>query len=316
MSFERIQDRARGRWRGILGALGVQSSCLNGKHGPCPFCGEGKDRFRFDDKGGNGTWICTHCQAGNGVDFVMRFLKVEFADARLAIEQHIGSAKVVLPKVEARDDVQRDRMAALWGRAQPLDGEDIASRYMRARGIEMASWSPQLRWLPDLPYFDDAGKSTLYPAMLAKFAAPDGSSAILHRTYLAEPGVKADLPSARMLMPGKVPSGGAVRLAPPSETMGIAEGIETALSAALIFQIPVWSALTAGAVIKWMPPAETLSVIIFGENDANFTGQHAAYSLAYRLKTEAKTKHLHVEVRVPDAEGCDWNDVRQVQRAA
>ena len=28
------------------------------KAGPCPLCAEGKDRFRFDDREGKGTWIC------------------------------------------------------------------------------------------------------------------------------------------------------------------------------------------------------------------------------------------------------------------
>lgn len=313
MVFERIQDRTRGRWRGILSGLGVETRFLTGKHTGCPLCNQGKDRYRFDDKGGDGTWICNACGSGNGVDFVMRLRGVEFADAKTIIEQHIGSAPVIVPKAEGRDDVHREKMAALWSRAEPLTGEDIASRYLRSRGIEMAAWPKYLRWLPDLPYYDDAGASVLHPAMLAKYAAPDGKSGILHRTYLAEPGVKADVPKPRMLMPGKVPAGGAVRLAAAAETMGIAEGIETALSASLLFGIPVWSALTAGAVIKWEPPPEAKCVLIFGEHDRNFAGQHAAYSLAYRLKNDAKTKHLAVEVKVPDLDGADWNDVHVAQ---
>src|SRR5690348_13963485 len=55
-------DRARGRWREILPCLGVETRYLTNKHGPCPLCG-GKDRFRFDDKNGDGTYYCNQCGA-------------------------------------------------------------------------------------------------------------------------------------------------------------------------------------------------------------------------------------------------------------
>ena len=45
------------RWAGGAGSspsLGVPAKALTNRHGPCPICG-GKDRFRFDDKGGRGT---------------------------------------------------------------------------------------------------------------------------------------------------------------------------------------------------------------------------------------------------------------------
>lgn len=41
----------------------------NGRHGPCPKCG-GKDRFRLDDLDGRGTWICSQCGNGDGLDLV------------------------------------------------------------------------------------------------------------------------------------------------------------------------------------------------------------------------------------------------------
>lgn len=88
-------------------------------------------------------------------------------------------------------------------------------------------------------------------------------------------------------------------------TMGIAEGIETALSAQLLFSVPVWAAISAGALLKWKPPEEAKGIIVFADRDESFAGQNAAYSLAYRLKTEG----FSVEVRMPDAEeGRDWND--------
>ncbi|EGO0679184.1 hypothetical protein ITK59_004563, partial [Salmonella enterica] len=56
--------RAAGQWGNILKRLGITVPA-GGQHGPCPVCG-GKDRFRFDDKNGRGTWFCNQCGHGDG----------------------------------------------------------------------------------------------------------------------------------------------------------------------------------------------------------------------------------------------------------
>ena len=58
--LERAYIDTQHRWLAILPALGVPSHFLRNKHGPCPVCG-GKDRFRFDDKDGKGTFFCNGC---------------------------------------------------------------------------------------------------------------------------------------------------------------------------------------------------------------------------------------------------------------
>jgi hypothetical protein len=123
-----------------------------------------------------------------------------------------------------------------------------------------------------------------------------------------------------MLMPGKVPEGGAVRLGEAAATMGIAEGLETAMSAAMIHRVPVWAALTAGAMIRWLPPKICENVLIFGDIDASFAGQNAAYLLATRLRNlwrdGERTQRYQVEVRFTlfhdnGSSRSDWNDVVQ-----
>jgi putative DNA primase/helicase len=139
--------------------------------------------------------------------------------------------------------------------------------------------------------------------MLAKVTDPAGKPVMIHRTYLTATGTKALVEKVRMFCAGKVPPGSAVRLAPAAPTMGVAEGIETALAAAKLFNIPTWAALNDGGVEKLEPPAGTESLIIFGDNDANGAGQRAAYALAARLAPK-----MQVEVRIPDQSGADWND--------
>jgi putative DNA primase/helicase len=52
------------------------------------------------------------------------------------------------------------------------------------------------------------------------------------------------------------------------------------------------------------PPAGVRRLVIFGDNDASFAGQKAAYALAHRLHRE-----LPVDVRIPPDAGTDWLDV-------
>jgi putative DNA primase/helicase len=308
-----IKQRATGRWKGILLQLGFPQKQLSGKHCPCPICGGGEDRFRFDDREGRGTFICSKCGAGNGVDLVMGWKRIEFTDAAKLIEGVIGEARAELPRPVRDDAAARREMTLLWTRARPLDGLDLASRYLRSRGLTLAALPLSLRIVDALHYSDGDDKRE-FPAMLAKFVAPDNSAAILHRTWLAEPGVKADVLKPRKMMPGSIPPGGAVRLAPAEARMGVAEGIETALAAEQMHDMPVWATTSAGALGKWTPPPEAKEIVVFADSDASFTGQTYAYGLANRLKAAG----LKVEVALPtfrdDGKSLDWNDALKAEQ--
>lgn len=308
MSFVSIHDRAIGKWRWMLPHLGIDKSFLSGKHGPCPICREGKDRFRFTDRGGHGMWICNQCGAGNGIDLVMRVRGLTFIEAKREVEPLLNDARVEAPNVNRRIDATR--YVEQWRSGQRLDEDNLAGLYLQHRGLQITPW-PALRYLPKATYWhDDRKTKTEHPALAALYAGPDRQSVTVHFTYLDDEGRKADLPKVRKLAPAPIPRGGAVRLMPSAETMGIAEGIETALAAHQLHDVPVWAALSAGGLIKWQPPEHCRHVIVFGDHDPNFTGQSAAYSLAHRLSLEG----YGVEVRVPDLAG-DWNDVLMMEAA-
>lgn len=316
MQREPIWDRARGRWPGILAALGVPAKSLRNKHGPCPVCG-GKDRFRFDDKAGNGTFICSHCGAGNGVKLVQLLKRCEFKEAAREIEKHIGDAPIMPTSSGQRQDDQkrRDEMSALWKRAVPITLDDAAGRYLNRR-VGLSSFPLALRQVADERYAEAGQRPTWHPAMIARVDPSDqarvaGERAAIHRTYLNTDGGKADVASPRKMM-GAMPTGAAVRLMPHENILGIAEGIETALSASLLFNVPVWAALTADLLQAWEPPAGVETVMVFGDTDVSMTGQAAAYALGRRLKV----KGLTAIVELPQRWGSDWNDVLIERRRA
>jgi putative DNA primase/helicase len=309
MLLRDIHDDARGRWRSILPALGVPARFLVDQHGPCPCCG-GRDRFRFDDQEGKGTFFCNGCGAGTGIDLVMKINKIDFREASRRVRGLCGSAPIEIRKASHREG-RGNISAAIWGASHPLTGFDVASRYLRNRGIRLTSFPAMLRFHPAALYTHADKSKSRHPALVAKFVSADAQASTIHMTFLTPEGQKADLDPCRKLAPGSIPLGGAVRLSNSAETMGIAEGIETALSASVLFELPVWSALTSGAMTRWEPPQHVRHVLIFADNDASFTGQSAAYQLAHRLKAEGKI----VEVRLPDIIDTDWNDLIDCQSA-
>ena len=112
-----------------------------------------------------------------------------------------------------------------------------------------------------------------------------------------------------MLAPGPRPDGGAVRLMQIDERkiLGVAEGIETSLSASILFGVPCWSALNAGGLSVWHVPPDISEVLIFADNDQNTTGQRFADVLRRRCEAAGKK----VTVHLPEKNGEDWNDVHQ-----
>ena len=299
-----IHDEMCNRWASLLPMLGVSAKYLDGKHGPCPICEEGRDRFRFDNKSGKRTWICSKCVSVTGIDLVMRVHAIEFGEA-------VKRVRALLPETvvaASRNDNVHNltyRGQSLWQRAAPLTGLDPASRFLSKRGLDLDVWPTQLRYLPQATHWSADKVRTRHPAMIAQFVGPNPTDKTYHLTYLTETGDKAQVDKVRKMYPGPIPKGGAVRLAASGPVLGIAEGIETALSASKLFDVPVWASLNAGSLMKFEPPETVAKVMVFGDNDSSMTGQHAAYALAYRLKSGG----WDVEVHLPDSLDMDWNDL-------
>lgn len=296
-----VRDVARGKWRSILVALGFDDKVLDGKHHPCPHCG-GVDRFRFDDKGGNGTSYCSNCGASDGIGLLMKVKDCDFRAAALLVEQEAGFVKASSYPAARTDEAKVKSLRRLWKETRPVTHGDPVSLYLRGRGIHLSQYPQSLRYHPELPYRDGDQVIGKFPAMVALVTGPDGAGVTLHRTYL-DGGRKAPVPSPKKLMPGLPLSGAAIRLSVACPCVGIAEGIETSLAASIQFSMPVWSCVSANGVESFIPPKGIEKVVVFGDQDESFTGQAAAYALAKRLVSGG----IQVEVRFPEAG--DWADV-------
>jgi len=297
MNIDRIKAESKGRWISILEAFNINVGI--GKHQQCPVCG-GKDRFRFDNKDGEGTWFCNGCdpQAGDGFRLVENFFGIDFVEAAKKVGAVIGvsnndpekpSVPMVDPKIA---------LTQLWTASTPFSPNDPVGRYLRSRKINLA---PQnVRYCKEC-YESETKKR--YPTMIARIHNKDGKPISLHRTYLA------DVPTKRKMMPPTEPlAGGAIRLNMPTdpmfedETLGVAEGIETSLSVSQLFQISCWATLSTSGMVAFEPPEGIRIITVFGDNDSNFAGQKAAYTLANKLFIRG------LVVQVMFTEHGDFND--------
>lgn len=296
-----VRQIARGRWRSILTVLGMDERALSGRHCPCPMCG-GRDRFRFDDKDGRGTFYCSGCGAGDGVALAMGITGLSFRDVAAEVERIAGTVRPTQAKAERSDEDKLNALRRAFRESRPIEREDEACRYLAGRGLALYDLPENVRTHPSMAYLDGGAVLGTFPAMLATVTNAAGRAVSMHRTYIQD-GRKAPVPAPKKLMQGFPLAGAAIRLTPVSRTLGIAEGVETAIAAAELFEVPTWSCISASGIESFEPPAGVEHVIVFADNDANFAGQAAAYRAAHRLAL----KGIEVEVIIPPTVG-DWLD--------
>lgn len=290
----RAVDLARGKWKSILTQLGVDARLLDHKHHPCPATGDGTDRFRFADRNGSGNFFC-QCSDGRkgGIDLVMCCKGISYAEACREIERVVGVAEVMQPKPQRDPRIALNRIRKLCG---PV-GFSV-KRYLQNRGLVPAPGLREAR----LRYWHEGKSMGDFQTMVALISGPDGKPQSYHLTYL-DGVAKANVPSQRKVMPPvETITGGAIRLYPAGESMGIAEGVETAIAAHLLTGIPVWAAVSAHGIETFVPPAECKRLTVFADNDESYTGQASAFALAKRMSRAG----IDCRVEVPGAP--DWND--------
>ena len=113
---------AQGRWPAILQQVGLPAEVLCNQHGPCPLGCGGKRSFRFDDRG-IGSWICSHCGAGDGFLAIQRFKNCDFKTAADLVDEILGSG-APLAQTPVRQgltpDQKRNAIRTVLQGARPL----------------------------------------------------------------------------------------------------------------------------------------------------------------------------------------------------
>lgn len=316
-----MQQEAIGRWPWILSQFGIDERHLVNRHGPCPVCG-GKDRFRFDDKEGRGTFYCNGTCGGAGDGYTLlshykgcdrltayREVKALLSGGRLSA---IPEPRIIEPTPFDGVDQKRRQNAlrTIWNQAKPVTKGDPVDKYLRARGIVLDRYPREIRYHPTLWYYEKKKKVGAFPAMIAVVRTADGIAATLHRTYLGD-GKKADVPEPKKLMAGRHRIvGGAIRLYEATDTLAVAEGIETAFAAHLLSGLPVWAAVTSSIMQSFDPPSYIKKVIVFADNDENNAGIEAAKEVGKRLLKRGIEVKLHLPQNVGEDFLDVWNAIR------
>lgn len=325
-----------------------------GSHVPCPHPhhADSKDGFRLFAKGeraARGMGVCNTCNAGETLEGVgllawMRGWMLE--EAREALEEYFEHQVIPVyrpvvakaPVAPQLKDEDRRAIVALqrtWRESLPLDHPKvyrIAKTYFASRGLEVPVNHNDLRMHPDCFYQRDVetqgedGKKTTVlrghaPAIIKVVRRADGKAVTLHRTYLAADGGGKAWEGSRKMMSYPDPItgsvlGAAIRLGMPVRgVVGIAEGLETALSASVMSGMPVWSCCFAGSVQAFQLPPGVTTVYVWGEKDVKGTGQAAAEKCIERLrKLGVRALAIVPPWPIPDgSKSLDWNDVLRME---
>jgi len=295
----------------VLVLLGVPEERLVNQHGPCPICG-GKDRFRFDNRKGHGDFYCNGCRPGDGFQLLMRLHRWKFSDAMKRVMEVAGlrdREPVPIPQpVQSEPEIARptERVKAILRESCAIEDCAPVVAYLRSRYLWPLPIRHTLRAHPSVEYWHQGHSIGRYPALVAAVKDVHGDLVTAHVTYIEGGQKLSGFEPRKLLSPLTGRVGPAVQLMAPGKVLGIAEGIETALSAHNLQQLPVWAALNTSLLAKFEPPAGVEKLVIYADRDVG--GMDAATKLMERLQGR-----VNMEVRAP-TNAKDWNDVLRAQR--
>jgi putative DNA primase/helicase len=245
--------------------------------------------------------ILVHCFAGCANEAVMQGL------AKVGVRiSDLFDGKGSLVTSRPREEVADRNALRLWRGAAPFAGSP-AERYLAGRGIMISS--PDLRFHPRMP-LGPKGAVRFLSALVAAVRNDAGVLA-LHRTFL-DPGSDSlaafDQPKRAL---GSLGSG-AVRLAwPRGGCLGLAEGVESALSAMQLFGTACWATLGNERFGLVTIPESVRELHLFVDNDAGGLLAEERAREAYACEGR------RIVTRRPERTDDDWNDVlmRRVRAA-
>ena len=253
LDFDAIKIAANGKWIDtIFRAVGIQFDKAPKQHQPCPVCG-GTDRFRCDNKKGDGTWICSNCGAGDGFKLVANYTNTHDGYDLMAMIGGIlgvGATSTITP--EQREQWKAEQVAKEQARIQSeQDGYNKAQaeaqhRWDTSQAVGNVNYANRKQIIPLYARFDDE-------CMLIPMVKWDNQNKIQILRNLQRIYPNGD---KKMLFGGEVshcycPLGNDELFDNPSVVL-IGEGYATTVTVAMAIQqsLPVVVAFTANNVLK------------------------------------------------------------------
>ena len=286
MKISEITAQAVDKWDYIFHSLGIEVG--NGKHCPCPMCG-GKDRFRFDNQNGRGTYICNQCGSGDGLELIKHYYHCDAKEASNKVAECLN-----LP-----NHSNQIREKTVFKKVEYLLSKTTLgqSEYLTKKGL-----------IFDLPLLDNGH---IFVPMLnlhneyagGQFIEPDGSKHLM----------KSSSKKGAFILVGSIlsrPEEVCAKLLAHNEII-ICEGLATGISIAEFrHQSIVISAIDAGNLIHVAKAIRELNamtkIIVAGDNDIGNdknTGKEKAIETA---------QAVNGYYSIPDTDfKADWDDYRQ-----
>jgi len=265
----------------------------------CPHCSRGKRDKTLGvtvDADGAGVAHCFRCEY---VETYRPERPGSGLQSKPQRHQAQQARRVVTPQ-QQKHETLNDAGRALWKTTRAITPESPAGRYLIARRCKLPPPGSHLRELAAHRH-PSGHVGPCMVALLTDFETGDARS--LHFTWLGEGGKKADVSPPRLLLAGHAKAGAVCRLWPDeyvSGGLGLAEGIETALSLAHGYE-PTWAAIDAGnlAALPVLLGIECLLIAC----DRDPAGEKAARACAQRWADAG------VAVKITWQEVNDLNDL-------
>jgi hypothetical protein len=242
--------------------------------------------------------LLVHCHAGCPQEAVVSAMK------------HLGLWPDVDPRAKGRpvirpeqqltgEEIQKQIAAReIWNSAGPIEGT-LGEQYLRSRRIMMKPPS-SLRFA----HLVHGPTQKKLPALVAAITDLHEDVIAVQRIFLRGDGTgKADVSPQKMCH--GVMLGGAAKLAcADGMWLGVAEGVETGLSAQEMYTIPVWAACGA-RMHNVEVPSNIRGVVVFADNGAQ------GAKIAERAAEQFVQLNLEVVIRTPPEGFGDFNDEAQ-----
>lgn len=308
-----VAAAATGHWPDLLAAVGIDTP-RGGKHGPCPTCG-GKDRFRLDNKGGRGTWICNQCGAGDGLTLVGLVTGKPIKEAAELIAPLVGLSASGLDTAErerihqqqqtrsgqVRQQVElRRHKAARRAAAIMQDSEQAHAPYLASKSLGVCLCAVNRILIREA--------SENFPPASLIVPLYNEAAELVNVQLIRDDGTKRYLAGGQKAEAYHRIDGG--------ELVAVTEGYATGLSVNLATGATVYCAMDSGNLLnvaeitrRQHPTAE---IIICGDHDLNEAGQR---NESTQRQTEGAALAVGAVVALPPVQG-DWNDYHQVHGLA